>query len=363
MDMLLDYTPLGLLLKARNQAIDAVFYDVSALTFQEWLSLNPLTDKKGKIIVVPPGDSPGRTIRHYESAEEFLQSDDWKNVIAIAVAGVGGSVIGTAALARNVADACQGDVAGVVSGYGVSDVVLEGLGGWYFYDKLDQLRYEMSIALDDLSAILSTCFAKETNVKKYLGKYFDSPLDAYIPPNPDVMALYSILLRRYEHQNTNLRLLVGHSKGNLLIGDVLNHLSYALRDVDKGEDKAFHNLAVVTLGAVVDIPKDMILKENQYQFLGTLDGIGRANSRSLAGDIAPRKRIPGTWHSLNSKLLGHMDVMEILKDRVKLPPPIEAAHQDGENRVAVERRNRLASAFAVNADSHAAVFRALATSN
>jgi len=363
MDMLLDYTPLGLLLKARNQAIDAVFYDVSALTFQEWLSLNPLTDKKGKIIVVPPGDSPGRTIRHYESAEEFLQSDDWKNVIAIAVAGVGGSVIGTAALARNVADACQGDVAGVVSGYGVSDVVLEGLGGWYFYGKLDQARYEMSSALDDLSAILSTCFAKETNVKKYLGKYFDSPLDAYIPPNPDVMALYSILLRRYEHQNTNLRLLVGHSKGNLLIGDVLNHLSYDLRDVDKGADKAFHNLAVVTLGAVVDIPKDMILKENQYQFLGTLDGIGRANSRSLAGDIAPRKRIPGTWHSLNSKLLGHMDVMEILKDRVKLPPPIEAAHQDGENRVAVERRNRLASAFAVNADSHAAVFRALATSN
>ncbi len=171
MDMLVDYTPLGLLLKAHNQAIDAVFYDVSALTFQEWLSLNPMTDRKGKIIVVPPGDSPGRTIRHYESAEEFLQSAEWINVVAIAVAGVGSSVIGTAALARNVADACHGDVAGV------------------------------------------------------------------------------------------------------------------------------------------------------------------------------------------------MDVMEILTDRVKLPPPIEAARQGGENRVAMERRNRLASAFAVNADSHAAVFRALATSN
>ena len=343
----------SILFKARNQAIDAVFYDVSSLTFEEWLSLTPWVDKKGKIIVVSPIDSPKKTIRHYESSDEFLQSDDWESVLAVAVAGVGSSVIGTAALARNVADACHGDVAGIVSGYGVSDVVLESVGGWFFYGKLDQFRYEMENAVDDLSAVLSTTFAKGTDVKKYLTKYLDSPLDAYVPSNPDVSALHDILLERYQRENnTNLRLLVGHSKGNLLISSVLNHMSYSLRNVDKGKDKAFHNLAVVTLGAVVDIPKDMILTENQYQFLGTLDVLGRMNSRSLGGDIARRTPIPGAWHSLNSKVLGHMDVSDLLKNKVTLPPPVASERGIGDS-VAVERRNRVAAALKAKANSNA----------
>jgi hypothetical protein len=364
MNDLLDFTPLGVSLKARNQTIDAVFYDVGSLTFQEWLALNPLTDKKGKIVVVSPSGSPGQTIRHHGSVEEFLRSDDWRNVVAVAVAGVGSSVLGTAALARNVADACHGDVAGVVSGYGVSDVVAEGLGGWYFYGKLDQLRYVMSKTLDDVSAVLSQIFAKGPDIKQVLGKYFDLPLDDYIPPDPDVMALYSILLRRYfDPRSTNLRLLVGHSKGNLLIGDVLNHFSYALRMVDgSAEDKAFQNLSVVTLGAVVDLPKDVILEKNQHQFLGTLDVLGLINSRSLAGDVAPRQPIPGAWHSLNTRLLGHMDVIDILRNRVKLPPPathLATALADSEDRVAVERRDRLTAAFTKMAKSHGSAFSAL----
>ena len=178
--------PFSILFKARNQAIDSVFYDVSSLTLEEWLSLTPWVDKKGKIIVVSPSDSPKKTIRHYESSFEFLQSNDWKSVLAVAVAGVGSSVIGTAALARNVANSCHGDVAGIVSGYGVSDVMQEGLGGWFFYGKIDQFRYEMENAVDDLSAVLSTTFAKGTDVKKYVRKYFNSPLDAYVPSSPDV---------------------------------------------------------------------------------------------------------------------------------------------------------------------------------
>lgn len=94
--------PFSILFKARNQAIDAVFYDVHSLTLEEWLSLTPWVDKKGKIIVVSPSASP-KPIRHYESSFEFLQSDDWKSILAVAVAGVGSSVVGTAALARNVA--------------------------------------------------------------------------------------------------------------------------------------------------------------------------------------------------------------------------------------------------------------------
>jgi hypothetical protein len=366
MNDLLDFTPLGVSLKARNQAVDAIFYDVSALTFQEWLELNPLTDKKGKIVVVAPSGARGPTIRHHGSVEEFLRSNDWKRVVAIAVAGVGSSVLGTAALARNVADACQGDVAGVVSGYGMSDAMLEALGGWYFYGKMDQYRYVMSNALDNVSALLTQMFAKGPDIKKILASYFDLPLDDYVPPYPDVMAIYSILLRRYyDPGSTNLRLLVGHSKGNLLIGDVLNHFSYALRTVDGGEDKAFQKLSVVTLGAVVDIPTDVIPVQNQHQFLGTLDVLGRLNSRSIDGDVAPRTPIPGAWHSLNTKLLGHMDVIDILRNRVKLPPPVaamaerEVAEAAPDERVAAERRNRLAAAFDAMAQRTASAFGAM----
>jgi hypothetical protein len=348
--------PFNILLKTRNQAIDSVFYDVSSLTFDEWVSLTPWVDRKGKIIVVSPSGSvsPGGTqkaIRHYESSEEFLRSEDWKCVAAIAVAGVGSSVIGTAAMARNVADACQGDVAGVVSGYGAADVVLEGLGGWFFYGKIDQFRYEMQAAMEDLGAIISSSFSKGTDVRSFLRRYFDMPLDTYVPSNPDVAALHDILLERYLHRNTNLRLLVGHSKGNLLISAVLNHMSHSLRNDDSGEDKAFHNLAVVTLGAVVDLPGDMILEENQYQFLGTLDLLGRMNSRSIGGDIARKQAVPGVWHSLNSRLPGHMDLTDLLRNKVKLPPPITSA-RGVEDSVGMERRNRVAAAFKAMANGN-----------
>jgi hypothetical protein len=347
--------PYNILFKTRNQAVDSVFYDVSSLTFEEWLQLTPWVDKKGKIIVVSPGgpvshDGKPSVIRHYESPDEFLLSDDWRSVVAIAVAGVGSSVVGTAALARSVADACHGDVAGIVSGYGVSDVVLEGLGGWFFYGKLDQFRYEMQTALEDVSAIVSSNFAKGTDVKKYLRKYFDSPLDAYVPSNPDVSALHDILLERYQHENTNLRLLVGHSKGNLLISSVLNHMSYSLRDARKSGDP-FQNLAVVTLGSVVDIPNDMILESNQYQFLGTLDALGRMNSRTIGGDIARKTPIPGVWHSLNTKLPGHMDVKKLLEEKV-IPHLITPSAARGASPVADERRNRVAAAFKAMANSN-----------
>jgi hypothetical protein len=360
MDMLLDYTPLGLVMKARNAMLDAVFYDVSSLTFDEWVSLNPAADRKGKVIVVSPtGSRKSPSIRHYGSVEEFAHSKDWNCVFAVVVTGVGGSVVGTAALARNVADACKdlggGDVAGVVSGYGVADVMQEALGGWYFYGKLNQYRYDFENAMNDLGAVISEYFAKGIDVRKQLSRYFGTPLGDYVPLGPDVHALHEILSRRYQHQNTSIRLLVGHSKGNLLISDVLDHLRDELSYVDD-DDKAFHNLAVVTLGAVVDISTDIIPEENQYQFLGTWDALGYLNSRAKQGDLAPRTRLPGKWHSLNRHFLGHMDVFDILQNKVTIPPPPEH-RPDGGDHLASERTNRVTAAL------EAAALRATANGN
>jgi hypothetical protein len=351
MESLLDFTPLGLTMKARNALFDTVFYDVGALTFDEWMRLNPLADRKGKVIVVSPaGSQKPESIRHYESVQAFNHSKDWNSVFAVVVTGVGSSVVGTAALARNVADACKGivedeagDVAGVVSGFGASDVVQEGLGGYFFYGMLNQYRFLFETAVENTSAIISDSFAKVTNIRDQVGKFFGTPLPDYVPIGADVHALEHILDARYLHRNTSIRLLVGHSKGNLLIADTLDHMSDEYKGV---KHKAFHNLAVVTLGAVVDIAEDMIPRKNQYQFLGAFDGLGRINSRWTQEGLAPHTSLPGRWHSLNRKLPLHTDLFDILQDQVAIPePPRIERGQDGRDPVGRERMDILESAW------------------
>jgi len=349
MSILESNNPLMTLITGRNQLADAVFYDVTSLTAQEWLSLKPWVDRKGGIIAVSPRDPTGsnkETIRHYKHALEFIISER-DRVEAIAIAGVGSSVVGTAALARSVADTYKIEVAGIVSGYGLSDVVLEGLGGWFLYGKIDQLRYEMERGLADLNAILSKTFAQGSDGTAYL-KNFEFPLDDYVPPSLDVSALNEILLVRYVNATRpkmKIRLLVGHSKGNLLISSALNHLNNELRSLlgekrFKSEDLAMNNLAVVTLGAVVNLPDELIKKENQHQFLGTLDLLGRTNSRALGGTIeAGFTPIDGAGHHLNTKIPGYLDLKEVrdkyLPNLPEIPPALQSRE---ENRDLLYRR-------------------------
>jgi hypothetical protein len=114
-----------------------------------------------------------------------------------------------------------------------------------------------------------------------------------------------------------LRLLVGHSKGNLLISSALNHMCRELQGPEgsttEGPADPFNSLVVVTLGAVVGLPTALIKKENQYQFLGTLDLLGRLNSRSIAGDIpAEAIRVDGAAHHLNTTIPAYLDVRKVL---------------------------------------------------
>jgi len=275
------------------------------------------------------------TIRHYKHALEFVIKER-DRVEAIAVAGVGSSVVGTAALARSVANTYGIDVAGIVSGYGLSDVVLEGLGGWYFYGKIDQLRYEMERGIADLNAILSKTFAKGSDVAAYL-KNFEFPLDDYVPPSLDVSALNEILLMRWcnaARPKMKIRLLVGHSKGNLLISSALNHIANELKkSLDEMEwqnkDLAMHNLAVVTLGAVVNLPEKLI--NQPKQFLGALDLLGRAKSRALTGTIEPGyTRINGGGHHLNTRIPGYLDLKEVRDKYLPQLPDIDSDIQPHE---------------------------------
>jgi hypothetical protein len=280
-------------IEERNQLIDVAFYDTEALTPQERAGLSPLIDLKGTILVVPPR-AAGRDIRRYQNALRFMLKEG-NNVGAIAVAGVGSSVLGTAALARSVADCYGIDVAGIVSGYGLSDLLAEALGGWFFYGQIDRYRHAAEVVAEKL---LNPLPQAPENWKPRVAAPFVAA------GNSDVGTLLDILLARPK----KLRLLVGHSKGNLLISYALHHM---VEELGRRPHPLYDELAVVTLGAVVGLPREF---ERQHQFLGEYDWFGAFNSEL---DVAHR-RVPRAWHHLNPRVPFCLPVPELLRD-VPLP--------------------------------------------
>jgi hypothetical protein len=221
-------------LKVRNQVADTYFYDVNALSRQEQEMLSPLVDLKGSIIVVPPRANKDVSIRHYKSTLGFmLEQGDVIEIIA--VAGVGSSALGTAALARNAADHYGKDVAGIVTGYGMADVVLEALGGWFYYGGIDRLRYRAEQGVDrlftpDLPEEEPETRSEALSDQVRVGTVPDPgyPIGSFdVLGNSDVRSLRDILLAG----PPRLRMILGHSKGNLLISFVLNHMKDELENV------------------------------------------------------------------------------------------------------------------------------------
>jgi len=252
-----------------NQVADLFFYDVGALDPSEWRMLQSVVDGKGTIIVVSPRAAPRQDkIRHYKSTLRFMR-EEGDRVQAIAVAGGGSSTLGTASLARNIADCTGWDVAGIITGYGLADLVVESLGGWFFFGWFERIRSEMELAIDrTLTPATPITLTDARGPWRRSGSgnrrgSFDVLRDS------DVLALHDILLAG----PPKLRLLAGHSKGNLLISFVLNHMKDDLGDrarrLRESRHPLFDHLAVVTLGAVVDIPTQPFEVEI-HQFLGQL---------------------------------------------------------------------------------------------
>jgi hypothetical protein len=299
-----------------NQAADLLFYDVGALDPFEWEMLPPFVDLKGTIIVVSPRTIPrADRIRHYPSVRGFLR-EEGDHVQAIAVAGVGSSVLGTASLARNIANYTGWDVAGIVTGFGLADLVVELLGGWFYYGGIDRLRYEVEWAIDRwLTPAVPAPRAKASGCRTGSGP--GDPLGSvHALGHSEVRALYEILLAG----PPQLRLLVGHSKGNLLISVVLNHLKDELGDrttpLRESRRPLFDHLIAVTLGAVVDMPTQAFQLQT-YQYLGQLDWLGQMNSDRLPpvfGAIPlEHEVIPGVGHHLNPIIPCSMSVADALR--------------------------------------------------
>lgn len=283
-------------LRQRNVALDALFYDIKVITPEEAFYISDSLAAEGAIMIVPP--SGGATITLCETVGEFVLRGGDK-VRALAVAGIGGSALGAAAFARNVADAIQGPVAVVVSGYGIADVITEAFGGLFFFGHLRGLR-PMLETLDDL--------AGRPKVGAYGG-------GATARTSLDTRTVQALLA----DPRLSFRLLVGHSKGNLV-------LSAALHDLCKQDETRVANLAetmkIVTIGARIAMPP---LFTDVVDVTGEWDWFGEINSRPF---IHADRRIPHAWHHTNTDLGGHLPVTATLKEILATSPMAAEARAD-----------------------------------
>jgi hypothetical protein len=271
------------LMRARNNVLDLMFYDINTIPVETRRTLLEWTDPDGSVLVVYPGNGDAREVTHFEHVEKFLASEQFRSTQVVAIAGVGSSALGTAALAANVADAISRPVAGIVSGYGLANVVAEGVVGWFVLRPLNQLRQFVDLFLTPLDPLLqkiSTDTQPNADPER---------LPSYVYGLPEIDTLDQVL----SHPDSQVVLAVGHSKGNLSIAAALGNRS--------SEQAGIQNprMAVVTFGALVELPQSLA---KQRQFIGTLDGFGWMNS------ILPQPWVGVPWatHTLNTALPFHV---------------------------------------------------------
>ncbi|MEM6827130.1 MAG: hypothetical protein AAF553_04240 [Pseudomonadota bacterium] len=274
-----------------NTALDAMFYDVDALSADERERLRHPGKVEGMILEVGPSWEPSLRVWKRLSQCEGLA----ERYAAISVAGVGSSAVGAAALARNVADALNGRVLAVVSGHGISDIASEAMGGYFLFGGLNAMRHGVNSVDRTLAAMRAfNPWLPTTGIEKMdpgqgfqLAKFSE-----------DVKALIGLLGGEVETD-----WLVGHSKGNLVISEAL----YALRSQDRERFKQVaHNVPIVTFGARIAMPTQV---KTVIDVMGDLDSFGALNSRP---DIAVDVTVPNAWHHTNTRLPFHVPVTKIL---------------------------------------------------
>jgi hypothetical protein len=280
--------------KARNAVADILFYNVADLSREEIRDLLdvPLRDREGSIVVVSPSGS-GVPIRHYWNVWQMIAVEG-EAIAGAALAGCGSSALGTAALCRDVADGIGGDVAGVVTGYGLTDLVSEGLGGWFFFGGIDRFKHNLDLAVERwTSGGLPTRAGAEA---------FDQPAAVSLPLS-DVGAVMD-LLHAAPRYLPNLRWLVGHSKGNAIMDFALERYVRELR-AREAVSPLFDDLEVVTLSAIVALPAEF---RRVHQVIGSIDWFGRLNSRP---DVQ-HETVDNAWHHLNRALPKHLDAVKVI---------------------------------------------------
>jgi hypothetical protein len=286
-------------LQRRNAVLDAVFYDIGVITSEETKGLAFWLAREGAVLrVTPSGEAP---LELFLTPEKYFESND-DPVAALVVAGVGSSALGAAAFARNVADALGKPVVAVVSGYGLADVMTEALGGFFLFGGLNSLRHLFE-PLDALTKMFT-----HTERLPELGQ-----IGPWARASKDTETVIALLKDRRFGES----LLVGHSKGNLVLSEAL----YAITAAEGALARALaEKLRIVTISAKIGMPPHF---RNVLDVMGGWDWFGALNSRP---DIDADYTVPHAWHSTNRDFPMAMaiDVRETL---LKVLPMFETGLQ------------------------------------
>ena len=270
----------------RNSLLDGLFYDVGAVRESEFDDIARWMAREGMLLIVPP-TSAGADLSLHHDLSAFLAAGGG-GVRALTVAGVGSSAVGAAALARNVADAVGGPVAALVSGYGLSDLATEALGGWFWFGGLNAIRH-MFEPFDRATKLLTL---------SEMGSSFGTPA-YYARTSRDTATLIELL----GHPDCRIPLLVGHSKGNLVLSEAL----YALQEEERLASLAARS-AIVTISAKVGMPA--AFAGRVFDVMGEDDAFGMLNSRP---DIETDMVVEGAGHSTNPQIEGGIDVTAVMR--------------------------------------------------
>ncbi len=270
--------------RQRNAVLDTLFYDVSVVSRSEAADLSPWLAAEGAILIVPPLGSSRLTV--CASVPEFIAKAD--GVRTLAIAGVGSSALGSAAFARNIADAIGGPVAAVVSGYGLSDLMTEALGGFFLFGALNSMRHAFE-GLDRLTEWRPPMSSAG----------IESPGD-FVRQSRDTQTVLALL----SDKRLGFDLIVGHSKGNLVLSEALYELVGT--DLDTARSLAA-SACIVTVSARIAMPP---LFRRVIDIMGAWDWFGALNSRP---DIPADYLVPNAWHHTNTELPAHLPVTKTLR--------------------------------------------------
>ncbi|PWE56849.1 hypothetical protein DEM27_04155 [Metarhizobium album] len=288
-------------LRQRNTTLDAFFYDIKVVTPDEAFYISDSLAAVGSILIVPPSGA-GALILCDTLDEFFLRGG--KDIHVLAIAGAGGSALGAAAFARNVADAVGEPVATVVPGYGFADAVGEAMGGSFLFGWLNQVRHGFEI-LDEVWGRPQFGVNPETNAAASTVKHNCRDMQTVLALLADPRLAFNLL--------------TGHSKGNLVLAEALTRL----KSVDLPRLQALSRSArIVTFGAKIAMPP---VFTDVIDVIGEWDWFGTLNSRQF---IATDRKVSGAWHHTNTDLPGHIAVTEVLKEILAQPPalrPVETA--------------------------------------
>ena len=218
------------------------------------------------------------------------------------VTGVGSSALGSVAFAWNISTALDEPVAAIVPGYGVADVIQQGLGGWFGFGLhswwIKQTAQE----------VLAHTMPQTARIGRHLMMTAPGHAEAntgapvFQRGNGSSDVLHAIL-----KEVTNISRVFGHSKGALVIENAI--LSLPRETTER--------LKVVTFGCPIaeDTPT-----AGYSQFLGVIDGLGLLNSWGN-----PPETVVPTHHSTNTSIPLSMPVSLLTRVATMRQTPRPAA--------------------------------------